>query len=263
MRRAKGLRVLIDRQDRMKWRRGSTVGSRGIPPVWTSREHRAGEESNQQHAAAAARAQVDGLGGDWFEGLEVVDRGRRVEGCGNGQQLTAEGEFGGAMAVGEIAVMTNAVETVGEDMEEEAADELLGRKGHHLALAGMAIVLPAEADAAAFERDKPAVGDRDAVGVASEIGKDLFGASERGFGINDPCGAAQRGQVAGESGGRVERGKIAKEAELAGIESGLKTLQEQSAEELSKDRHGQEKAGTASHPAAAIGRGPAARDDAV
>jgi hypothetical protein len=69
--------------------------------------------------------------------------------------------------------------------------------------------------------------------------------------------------VAGESGGRVERGKIAKEAELAGIESGLKTLQEQSAEELSEDRHGQEKAGTASHPAAAVGRGPAARDDAV
>jgi hypothetical protein len=127
----------------------------------------------------------------------MVDCGRRLEGCGSGQELTAEGEFGGAMAVGEIAVMTNAVETVGQDMEEEAADKLLGRKGHHLALAGLAIVLPAEADAAVFERDKPAVGDRDAVGVASEIGKDLFGASERGFGINDPCGAAQGGPGGG------------------------------------------------------------------
>ena len=60
-------------------------------------------------------------GGRWPVGrFAVVECGRRPAGCGHGEELTAEGELGGAMAVGEVTVMTDAVETVGQDMEEEA-----------------------------------------------------------------------------------------------------------------------------------------------
>ena len=101
------------------------------------------------------------------------------------------------------------------------------------------------------------------MGIAGEIGEDLPGAGERGLGIDDPLGAAQWRQKAGERRGRVERGEIGKEAELAGIEGGLQTVEKQPAEQLFEHRHGQEKAGTAGDPAAAVGRGSAARDDAT
>jgi len=101
-----------------------------------------------------------------------------------------------------------------------------------------AVVFPAKAHTAVFEREQPAVGDRHTVGVAGEIGQDLLGAGEWGLGIDHPLGAAQRGQVADERRGRVQRVEIAKEAELAGVEGGLQTVEEQAAEQLFENRYG-------------------------
>jgi hypothetical protein len=39
-------------------------------------------------------------------------------------------------AIGEIAVVTDAMEAVGQDVEQEAADELVGAEGHHLLYRG-------------------------------------------------------------------------------------------------------------------------------
>jgi hypothetical protein len=133
---------------------------------------RAGAERDLAHAAAATGTEVEGVAGGRLGRVEVFGCGSRPQGCRDGQQLTAEREFGGAMAVGEKAVMTDAVKAVGQDMQEETANEFVGREGHHLALAGMAIVFPAEADAAVVGREEPAVGDRD-VGLAGEVGEDL------------------------------------------------------------------------------------------
>ena len=49
------------------------------------------------------------------------------------------------MAVGEEAVVADAMEAVGQGVQQEAADELVGVERHDLGLAVMAIVLPAEA----------------------------------------------------------------------------------------------------------------------
>jgi len=38
------------------------------------------------------------------------------------------GQLGGAPTVGEIAVVADAMEAVGQDVEQEAADELVGTK---------------------------------------------------------------------------------------------------------------------------------------
>src|SRR3974377_1001381 len=69
--------------------------------------------------------------------------------------------------------------------------------------------------------------------------------SVRGGGGNVPTysalGAAQRRHKAGERRGRVERGEIGKEAELAGIEGGLQTVEKQPAEELFEHWYGQDK----------------------
>jgi hypothetical protein len=54
--------------------------------------------------------------------------------AGRSEQLAAESEFGLAMAVGQEAVVTNAWQAGRQNVLEEAADELLGRDGHHLGL---------------------------------------------------------------------------------------------------------------------------------
>ena len=64
--------------------------------------------------------------------------------------------------------MADAVEAARQYVEEEAADELVGRERHGLepVAAFDPIVLPLEGDALVVERDEPGIRDRDAVGVA-------------------------------------------------------------------------------------------------
>ena len=69
--------------------------------------------------------------------------------------------------------MTDAVEAMRQDVDQESADELGGGECHDLlAIATFgAIVLPSEGDAGAVAGDQPAVGDGDAVGIARQIGQ--------------------------------------------------------------------------------------------
>jgi hypothetical protein len=76
----------------------------------------------------------------------------------------------------------------GQDVAQETADELTGGKRHPLVSGAAvgAIVLVAEGDAVLVERDQPAVGDGDAVGVARQIGEHRLGSAERGLCIGVP-----------------------------------------------------------------------------
>ena len=82
---------------------------------------------------------------------------------------STEFELVGAMAVGEQAVVTDAMETGWEDVEQEAAHELADVETHDLApmTAVLAIVLPAETDMGRVEIEQTAVGDGDAMRRAS------------------------------------------------------------------------------------------------
>ncbi len=79
------------------------------------------EGLDDDHATAAARAgqrearRLVGLG----NGFGLVLRCRQVE------QLTHPGEVLGASAIGKEPVMADAVEALGECVDEEAADELV------------------------------------------------------------------------------------------------------------------------------------------
>ena len=68
------------------------------------------------------------------------------------EKFTAKGELGGAMAVGHEAKVADTVETVGERVKQEAANELVGLELHDLCRAVLAIVLPAEGDMRATSR---------------------------------------------------------------------------------------------------------------
>ena len=110
--------------------------------------------------------------------------------------------------------MADAVKSVRQGMQQEAADEFVGRQRHDLVLVVMAIVAPAEADLAAGERDQPAVGDGDAVRVAAEIGQYRLGAGERALGIDDPLAPPQLGEAPGEDSGSASAASAPKKPSL-------------------------------------------------
>ena len=113
--------------------------------------------------------------------------------------------------------VANAMEAIGEHVQEEAAHELARCQPHHFRFgaAVVAIVLPAEADVRVISRDQPVVADGHAMGVAREIGKHLFGPCERPLGIDDPFHRQQGSEVVIEAGRIGELGQIAEELQLS------------------------------------------------
>src|SRR5215468_5188186 len=116
-------------------------------------------------------------GGSWSEEVAPVLSllACAVRGRWHIESPSTEFELVGAMAVGEQAVVTDAMEAGWEDVEQEAAHELADVEAHDLAAltAVLAIVLPAETDMGRVEIEQTAVGDRDAMRIAREIGQDL------------------------------------------------------------------------------------------
>jgi hypothetical protein len=77
--------------------------------------------------------------------------------------------------------VANANQPLGQNVDEEASQELIRGNGHDLLLASVGIVSPAERDAIVFEGYESMVGDGDAVGIAGEVVENMFGATEGGL----------------------------------------------------------------------------------
>ena len=126
-------------------------------------------------------------------------------GSGRSESGADARKLGGAAGVRQEAEVADAAEPFRQDVEQEATDELVGVERHHLGLVVGAIILPAEADATVLAGEEPAVGDRDAMGVAAEIVEHLLRPAEGTLGVDDPFDVAQRLKMAGE-GRRLRRG---------------------------------------------------------
>jgi hypothetical protein len=113
---------------------------------------------------------------------------RLLMGRGHGKQLPRPVEIFGLAPVGQQAVVADAVEAQGQDVDEEAADELAWRQGHGLVpLAPLgSVVLSLEGDTPVVEPDQAAVGDGDAVGVAGQVGEHRLGSGEGTLGVDYP-----------------------------------------------------------------------------
>jgi len=103
--------------------------------------------------------------------------------------------------------MTDAVETVGQDMHEEAADELLRGRPHD-AGAPAAAVVPV-GDFIVIDGKKPGIGDSGC--VAGTIGQDALRPAEGRLGVGEEA-LAQVADPLSESAKVCERGEIAEEA---------------------------------------------------
>jgi hypothetical protein len=104
------------------------------------------------------------------------------------ESVPAAGEELGPGSVGQKAVVTDPDKALGEDVEEEAANELTERERLGPG-AARAVVFVAEGDGRVVDMVEPVVGDRDAVGIAGEILQDVLGSLKGRLGIDDPFGA--------------------------------------------------------------------------
>jgi len=82
--------------------------------------------------------------------------------------------------------VADANQAAGQDVKQEAAQELMSGNGHDLLLAAVGIISPAERDAIVLKGHEAMVGDGDAMGVAGQIVENMFGAAERWLGVDDP-----------------------------------------------------------------------------
>ena len=80
----------------------------------------------------------------------------------------AQSEGLAAVAVGEQSEVADLDEACGQDVEQEAADELDRIEGHDAA-AVVPGVSPAEAHLSVVEAEQPSVGDGDTVGIAGQV----------------------------------------------------------------------------------------------
>ena len=95
------------------------------------------------------------------------------------------------VAVAEKAEVSDTDEAVGEHVQEEAADELGGMDLLGAPLAATLVVLVAEDDVVAFHAQQALIGDRDAMGVASEVVDDGLRSAKGLLGEDDPVFGAE------------------------------------------------------------------------
>ena len=151
----------------------------------------------------------------------------------NAEQLPRSCDVVGAPAIGEETVVTDAVEPVGQDMDQEAADELVGVERHKLAasVALGPVIRPFEGHSLAVEGNEPAVGDRDPVRVAGQISEDSVGSAEGSLGIHHPFDLSQCGEASFEGCRLGQGGLVGEERQPPGLIRGSELFQEQAPEQ--------------------------------
>jgi len=179
------------------------------------------------------------------------------------EEATGQCNVVGPVAIGEEAVVTDTVKSVGQDMDQEAADELVGVERHKLvASIGLGpVILPFEGDALAVKGDEPAIGNSNPVCVAGKVGEDSVGSAKRSLGIDHPFDLAQCGEEGLEGRRLGEGGLVGEELQPPGLVGGGQPFEEQATEEAREHPDGKEETGPAGNPVLAVGREAAARYD--
>ena len=167
------------------------------------------------------------------------------------------------MPVGEEAEVADAHEAAWQQVEQEAAQELVDRQSQQALLVGMRGVSPAEGDVALFEGDQSAVGDGDAVGVAAEIAQRVLRSAEGRLGIDDPVVTEQGSEPRGEGPRFRQRCEVAVELKLAFMESRPQSGDELAAKDAAEHLDRQEEAVARRDPMGVVGSEASGGGDAV
>lgn len=177
---------------------------------------------------------------------------RRLVPRGHAEERAAAGHLLGAVAVAEEAVVANALEAVGQAMEEKPPDEFLGGEGHRFLLAAIAVVGPLKADLSAVDVLEAVVRDRHAVGVAPDVVEHLLRARKGPLRVDHPVGLPRRLEMRGKARRGRQGVQGSGEVQPARVERVLEIAEEQPAEEAREHPDGEKERRAASDPAGAI-----------
>ena len=152
------------------------------------------------------------------------------------------------MAIGEEAIVPNAVKSVWQSVEQEAANELVIAQSHDLVLVVVPVIFPAEANDTVTVVDQAAVGDCHTVRIAAEVSQNLLWSAEWGLGVDHPFDVFESGQmlVKGIRLGEMRQGT--EKAKFARIEGGCQSLEKQPSKQTRQNLDRQEEAWPASDP---------------
>src|ERR1035438_3467650 len=118
----------------------------------------------------ANRAFPQRVSGELLVAIPVVLVWRRAGvASSHAQELAAMLQLLFAVSIAQESVIANAVESTGENVEEESPNELLGRERHDFLLIVVAVVPPVELHLSVFDLQDPMIGNRDPVGVAADV----------------------------------------------------------------------------------------------
>src|SRR5262249_11108605 len=121
-----------------------------------------------------------------------VHRAGRFNGSRAVQPVTSHRPASLSVGAGVQAIMTDLVESVRQDVLDEAPEKLDRREGHGLGAAR------AEGHGGGRDSEQTAIGDRHAVSVTAEILEHVLGTAKRLLGIDDPLAHGDRGKKAVE-----------------------------------------------------------------
>ena len=153
------------------------------------------------------------------------------------------------VAVGEEAEVANADEAPWQQMQQEAAQELIDRQGHEPFLVAMGGISPAEGNVAIGESDQPGVRDGDAMSVSAEIAQHMFRSAEGRLGVDDPVLAEQYAQPCVERARFGQRQQAAVELKITPLKCVAKSFDELTAEDTAEHADGQKEGTPGGDPA--------------
>ena len=142
--------------------------------------------------------------------------------------------------VGQEADMAHALQAVGNDVQEKAADALVGFQGHGLHAIALAAVAVGKVHLAILHIDDAVIGDGHTVGVAAERVEHVSGACQRPLGIDDPrLGLELVGKALEARGGSKGLGRLREHQGIRGG-AGVECVEELAAEDRAQGVDGKE-----------------------
>lgn len=184
--------------------------------------------------------------------------GRRLVPRGSARQQGA-GELKPRVHIagGKEAMMAHLDEAFWQDVQDEAAKKLLGLESD------LGVAACAESDAARIESDEAMIADADAMGVLTEVAKDLVLVAEGRFAVDDPSNAMEPVEETAEAVGVSEGSGGPIETELSVAVSTEESIEQLSPKERSERTDGKEVMERSGDPSLHVDGQAASGDDAV
>jgi hypothetical protein len=138
------------------------------------------------------------------------------------EQLQAKWQGCGTSAIGQEAEVADAHETLGEQMQQEAAQELIDRERQQFLFVVVGGIAPTKCDRPVRKPDQAMVGDSYAMGVTAQITEYMLGTSERRFRVDHPVLSEQCSQPRSKDFRLSEELQVSMKVELAVMKGALK-----------------------------------------